>query len=103
MEDIKKQIVSGALAPGDKLLSTRELANAYTINPNTAMRVYSELEAEGISFTRRGLGTFVSEDSALIEKLRHEMAEMFIENFLDEIKAIGCTKEEILDAINNKY
>ena len=103
VEDIKKQIVSGALKPGDKLLSTRELANAYTINPNTAMRVYSELEAEGITFTRRGLGTFVSEDSSLIGKLRHEMAEMFIANFLEEIKAIGCTKEEVLREIDTKF
>ncbi len=103
VEDIKKQIVNGTIKPGDKLLSTRELASSYTINPNTSMRVYSELEAEGITFTRRGLGTFVSEDSNLVKRLKVEMADSLINQFIDEIKAIGYTKDDLLEIISKKY
>lgn len=103
VSDIKKQIVRGIIKPGEKLPSTRELATRYTINPNTSVRVYSELESEQITFTRRGLGTFVSEDTALIQKLHQEMAESLIDEFLTELKEINCSKEEIIAAINQKY
>lgn len=103
VDDIKKQIANGILKPGDKLLSTRELATHYTINPNTSMRVYSELEAEGITFTRRGLGTFVSEDISLVKRLKDEMAETLIQGFIEEFKAIGYSKEEIINFIQEKY
>lgn len=103
VDDIKKQIVNGTINPGDKLLSTRELASTYTINPNTSMRVYSELEAEGITFTRRGLGTFVSEDSNLVKRLKDEMADSLINQFIEEIKAIGYTKDDLIEIISKKY
>ncbi|MDY5576807.1 MAG: GntR family transcriptional regulator [Lachnospiraceae bacterium] len=103
VSDIKKRIINGTLHSGDKLPSTRELANTYTINPNTAARVYSELESEHITFTKRGLGTFVSEDTALVQNLRHEMADKVIDEFISEMKAIGCTKEEVINDIKKKY
>ena len=103
VDDIKKQIVNGTIKPGDKLLSTRELAISYTINPNTSMRVYSELESEGITFTKRGLGTFVSEDEALISTLKRQMAETIINDFISDISAIGFSKEELIDVISKKY
>lgn len=100
---IKKQLVNGTIKPGDKLLSTRELAIAYTINPNTSMRVYSELEAEGIAYTKRGLGTFVSEDHNLVENLKKEMANSLTQYFLNEFKNLGYTKEELIDIINRNF
>ena len=59
---IKQDIVTGKLSPGARLPSVRDLAVEYTINPNTVSRVYKELEMEGVCFTRRGMGTFVTED-----------------------------------------
>ena len=103
VDDIKKQIANGTIKPGDKLLSTRELAASYTINPNTSMRVYSELETEGITFTRRGLGTFISEDSNLAKRLKDEMADSLITQFIEEIKAIGYTKDDLINIISKKY
>ncbi len=103
VDDIKKQIANGILKPGDKLLSTRELANYYTINPNTSMRVYSELESEGITFTKRGLGTFVSEDANLVQRLKNEMAERLIQQFIEEFKAFGYTKEDVIEIVTEKY
>ena len=61
VRDIKKRIVRKQLLPGEKLPSNRELAVLYKVNPNTAARIYKEMEAEGYCYTKRGLGTFITE------------------------------------------
>ena len=48
IEDIKRRIIIGEIKLGEKLPSTRELAVQYTVNPNTAARIYNELEQEEI-------------------------------------------------------
>ena len=48
IDDIKKRILTGEIKLGDKLPSTRELAVQYTVNPNTAARIYNELEQCGL-------------------------------------------------------
>ena len=48
MTAIKTDIAAGRIKPGDKLPGGRELAVTYSINPNTAARVYQELEKEGV-------------------------------------------------------
>ena len=59
INQIKKDIITGKLPMGAKLPSTRELAVLYHINPNTAGRVYKEMELQNMCYTKRGLGTFV--------------------------------------------
>ena len=63
---IKQQIVTGVLPPGAKLPGGRDLAVQYGINPNTAARIYQEMEREGVCETKRGLGTFVTEDTVVV-------------------------------------
>ena len=96
---IKREIVTGRIALGEKLPSGRDLALLYTINPNTASRVYKELESAGICFTRRGLGTFVSEDPDLVKRLREEMAQELLEQFLEGMKNLGISREEAVELI----
>ena len=101
-DSVKERIVTGELSPGDKLPSGRDLALAYTINPNTAARVYQILEQEQVSFTKRGLGTFVTEDPERIRLLRSEMAEGLLEQFLSGIERLGISKEEAIEMIKEK-
>lgn len=96
---IKREIVTGRIALGEKLPSSRDLALQYTINPNTASRVYKELENEGICFTRRGLGTFVSEDPNLVKRLKEEMAQELLEQFLEGMRKLGISSEEAVELI----
>ncbi|MDO5344433.1 MAG: GntR family transcriptional regulator [Lachnospiraceae bacterium] len=103
MDDIKKKIITGDLALGARLPSTRELAVQYQINPNTAVRVYNELESQGITFTRRGIGTFVTEDPSWKNRLRREMAETLIGDLVGQLKEAGFTKQELLDTISRFY
>lgn len=96
---IKREIVTGMLQMGEKMPSGRELALKYTINPNTASRVYKELENEGICFTRRGLGTYVSEDPDLVKRLKDEMAQELLDQFLEGMKQLGISAEDAVELI----
>lgn len=103
IDDLKKQIVSRELQLGDRLPSTRELAIKYQINPNTAARVYSEMELMGISFTKRGLGTFVTEDASIYERIKKEMAQFCIEEYVTEMKELGYDKDAMIQAIEEYF
>ncbi len=102
MNLIKLDIVTKKLLGGDKLPSVRELSASLKVNPNTIQRTYQELEREGITYTQRGMGTFVSEDEELIIKLKKEMAEETINSFLEGMKNLGFTAKEILEIIEEK-
>ncbi len=92
---VKLQIISGQLQPGEKLLSVRDLAMKYGVNPNTMQKALSELEWEKLVYTVRTTGRYVTEDTALIQKLRKELAEMRIGEFFTELHKLGYSKAEI--------
>ena len=88
-------IVSGELQPGSRLPSVRELAVRARINPNTAQRALSELEDEGLLYTERTNGKFVTRDEALIRREKEKLARESLERFRRELKGVGMTEEEI--------
>ncbi len=94
MGDIESSIVTGVRVPGEKLPGGRELAVIYGINPNTAARVYQELEKSGLCETRRGMGTFVTEDAECIAALRAELARQAVREFINKAGSLGLSKEE---------
>lgn len=100
VDAIKLDIINGKISPGQKLPSGRDLAVLYTINPNTSARVYQELEAQGICYTKRGMGTYATEDLSRIKQCRDEMAEETLKKFLTSLNQLGITKEEAIDMIN---
>ena len=93
---IKRDIVTGELQPGAKMPSVRDMALQFTINPNTVSRVYRELEQEGICYTKRGMGTFVTEEKEKVEKLREEMARELMSQFLNGMNQLGISREEAI-------
>ena len=101
IEDIKRRIIIGEIKLGEKLPSTRELAVQYTVNPNTAARIYNELEQEGLCFTKRGLGTFVSEDNALIDSLKKELSEEIIDTFIERMGRLGFSVKDTISLLND--
>lgn len=93
---IKHDIVTGELQLGAKLPSVRDMAILYTVNPNTVSRVYKELEQDGICFTKRGLGTFVTEDCEKVKQLKTEMAKELMAQFLEGMEKLGISGEEAI-------
>ena len=88
MEEIKKRTVRGQYKTGEQLPSVRELAKEIGVNPNTIARVYMELEREGFILTRRGQGSFITEESGRIEKEREKLADDATKRFIKEITDI---------------
>ena len=84
-DGLRRMVVSGALAPDEKLPSVRALATQLSINPNTIQRSYNELEAEGLIYSVPGKGSFVSP-----EKFREIAA---------ELRYLGVGQEELLALI----
>ena len=99
---LKQQIATGTLPPGAKLPGGRDLAIQFAINPNTAARIYQELEREGVCDTRRGLGTFVTERADKICALRAEMAQQALKRFLTDLSGLGMGPEDAIQLIQKE-
>ena len=101
VDDIKRKIIKNELCPGDKLPSNSELALIYKINPNTVQRIYKQLEYENICFTRRGLGTYVSEDPEIQQKIKNEFISNLINDFIFQMDSVGFSLNEIIKTLND--
>ena len=99
INELKKKMVKGELMPGEKMPSGRDLAVEYKVNQNRAARIYRELEAQGYCFTRRGIGTFVSEEESMFQDLKKEMALELVKNFMHEMDGLGFEKGDIIEQI----
>lgn len=94
VRQLEQMIASGMLAPGDRLLSVREFASQANVNPNTMQKALTELENRGIVFSKRTSGRFITDDPQRISKLRMELAEKEISDFLSAMKRLGYSESE---------
>ena len=99
IEHIKTMLLQGKLKPGDKIPSQRELAEELRVNPNTIQRAYREMENMGLTETLRGQGTFVVQKEGLIKELHEEIAGGLLNEFLQQIKALGYEDKEIISLV----
>lgn len=99
IELIKKSIALGELKSGDKLPSVREMSTALGVNPNTLQRAYGELERLGITYTKRGMGSFVNETDDSADSLKEDMVYDIARKFLKEMKSMGIEKKEAIKII----
>ncbi|MFD1428349.1 GntR family transcriptional regulator [Kroppenstedtia sanguinis] len=99
---IQRRILRRELTPGEKLPSVREMALESNVNPNTVQRTYSELERMGIVETRRGQGTFITEDDSRLEQVREDLRRQQIEVFVQGMGELGFSPQEILTGLE-KY
>lgn len=99
---LRQHILSGAIAPEEKLPSVRELAAALAINPNTIQRAYRELEAGGLIYTVAGKGAFAASDGAAAIKRKEELLTSLRQE-LQELRLLKTTREELLAEIDGIY
>jgi GntR family transcriptional regulator len=101
-ERINKRIIRNELKSGEKLPSVREMAVQSGVNPNTVQRTYSELERMGIVETRRGQGTFVTENKEVIKRIRERLKEEMMSEFVRNMKELGFTLDEIIAFLKDR-
>lgn len=95
---IKAQILSGALAPGDALPSIRALAKDLRISVITTKRAYDELEAEGFLVTVAGKGSFVAEkDTDLVREEHYKQIESHLQSAAALAAGCGGSRSELLE------
>ena len=102
VEQIKLGIVSGSLLPGERLMSVRDMATEAGVNPNTMQRALQELERDGMVYSQRTAGRFVTENMQVIERAKKKFAEEQIRSFLGAMKKLGYQREEIFALLKEK-
>lgn len=99
MESIQQDIVTGVLARGERIDSVRALSEKYDVNLNTVQRACMELERKGAIVTQRGVGSFVTEDDAIINGIKNEMSGSLVSTFIQGMCQIGFEPQEIIAII----
>jgi len=89
MDRIQRMIVSGALAPGEKLPAVRSLALEAGVNPNTMQKALTELERGGLIFSQRTNGHFVTENAEIISAARSHLAAAQAAAYLKSMTELG--------------
>jgi len=99
IEQIELKICSGVYPLGSKLPSVRDLAQEASVNPNTMQRALAKLEENGLLYTNRTSGRYVTEDIKMVQKVKDRLAHDLIQEFLQNMKRLGFSEKEILTVI----
>lgn len=98
---IKLAILSGKLEEGDRLMSLRELALKLTVNPNTIIKVYDQLETEGFVSSRPGAGYYVKLNISGGHKKEQNLLREITQEYVAETLQLGYSIEDIIKEISS--
>src|SRR5215475_12073990 len=102
IDQVTGGLAAGSLAGGEQLPTVRQVAVELSINPNTVMRAYRELEIRGIIESLQGTGTFVShQDGKPDEAERRRRLSQLVGEFVARAGAAGFTVQELLDQLKD--
>lgn len=99
MGEIKRKIVSGELKAGAKVEPVRDLARTLGVNPSTVQKAFSELEREGLMYTERTSGRYITTSGERIEKLREGSLVRLVADFVGLMRRMGLQPEEIEEMV----
>lgn len=94
-EQIAAQIAAGVYSVGERLPSVRELAADAGVNPNTVQRALAELEGTGLLHTQRTAGRFVTEDTAVIQSAKEDLARSRTREYLESMAQLGYDRQQV--------
>jgi GntR family transcriptional regulator len=101
VEHLKHSIETGAIKAGDQLPSVRKMAEDLLINPNTVVRAYRDLDAEGILELRHGSGVFVRESVSGRTDVMKKAAPI-IRSAVDRLESLDLGEDDIRRLIENE-
>lgn len=96
-----REIVVGKLQPGEKIPSVRKLAVQLTVNVNTVQRALQQMNDEGILYTKRGEGNFVTEDTDLLAQTKQNLINGELDKFVQSMNALGVTNDQLSSILTN--
>ena len=101
--EFSRRIVTGDWAPGEKMPGVRELAADLGVNPNTAQRALAELERRGLCRSERATGRFVTDDTALIDSVRADLATGAADEFIARVRGLRMAHEQARALIDTRW
>ena len=104
VEQVKQQVVSGELKPGDQLPTVRALALELRVNFNTVARAYRLLDEASIISTQQGRGTYILDvpPPERTDKLRQQALQALTRDYLSEAHRLGCNPDEIIKTLKEQ-
>lgn len=101
IDQVQSGIAAGALAAGVQLPTVRQVAVDLTINPNTVLRAYREMEIRGLLDTEQGTGTFIADRKIEFrEGERDRQLNQLVGEFISRAGAAGFTLQQVMQALN---
>lgn len=101
IEQIQHRIITGVYQPSDKLPSVRDMAAEAGVNPNTMQKSLMELERDGLVYSNRTSGRYITSDVNLIQELKNQSVRGEILEFLERMNKLGFNGEEIKALISD--
>ena len=103
IDQVLGAMAAGTLTGGDQLPTVRQVAVDLTINPNTVVRAYRELEIRGTLETQQGTGTFVSHQKVKRDEVerRRQLAQL-ISDFVARAGAAGFSVDDLLEQLEDR-
>ena len=103
IEQVKYAISRRELKAGDRLPTVRQLAVDLSVNPNTVIRAYREMEIEGVLETQQGSGTYVGSREPEIDELeKQRMLDQILTDLLARASSYGLTLEDVAEGLRQR-
>jgi GntR family transcriptional regulator len=93
VQQVRHAVRMGILRPGDQLPTVKEVVSTLTINPNTVLHAYRQLDMEGLVEGRRGVGTFVAENPQLVPPDGLDTLRATLERWVTSARGLGLDDE----------
>jgi GntR family transcriptional regulator len=100
IDQVMGGIAAGTLAGGRQLPTVRQVAVDLSINPNTVVRAYRELEIRGVLETQQGTGTFIRHQKVKRDEVERERRlDQLVGEFVARAGAAGLTIDDLLERL----
>ena len=102
IDQVAGGIAAGSLSGGDQLPTVRQAAVDLSINPNTVVRAYRELEIRGVLETQQGTGTFIGHRKVKRDEVeRQRRLSQLVGEFVSRAGSAGFTVEDLLEQLHD--
>ena len=96
------RIAGGEWKAGDRVVSVRDLAVEFKVNPNTVQRALAELERDGLVFSERTSGRYITSEEGKIQRARSMLAEQEVAQFTLHMKQLGYGRKEWIALVEDQ-
>lgn len=103
IDQVMGGIAAGTLSGGDQLPTVRQVAVDLSINPNTVVRAYREMEIRGVLETQQGTGTFISQKKVKRDEVeRRRQINQLVGEFVSRAGAAGFTIDDLMEQLQDR-